>query len=141
MSNPHHTGHTPPDIELPDPWHAHTADEAERPQKGHGEITNAHLIVLFGVGSFFIVFLCCIAVYAYYIGYSTKLIERVELTKAYGLEGDALKYKRTALADLEGGYSWADHDHVQLPIAEAMEKVAKQYASRAVTIPTAAAKD
>lgn len=133
MSHPHpeHAAITPPDIEPPDEWHSHTADH--RPQKAHGELANAHLIVFFGIGSFAIVFVCALAVYMYYIKYSTGLLDKAEFGAAAGagFEKDALQYRRSSLADLADGYAWADHDTVQLPIADAMQKVAKQYADRA----------
>lgn len=133
MSHPHHSAHTPPDVEAPDAWHSHSGDE--RPQKAHGELTNAHLIVLFGIGSFVIVLVCAIAVYAYYIHYSTEQLNRQELTKQAGIEGEALAYKRGKQAALAEGYEWADHAHVQLPIADAMAKVARQYAERPAPAP------
>jgi hypothetical protein len=132
--HPEHAALTPPDIEPPDPWHSH-AGETERPQKPHGELANAHLIVFFGIGSFLIVLICAVAVYAYYLKYSRDLLNEAEFGRAAGLEKDALQYRRTAQADLVQGYAWADHEHVQLPIADAMQRVARQYAQRSGATP------
>ena len=133
--HPHLKHVTPDEHDAPDQWHQHAA--AERPQKAHGEIANAGVIIGVGVFMFICLILTVVITYGYYVWYTTGLLEKQELADLRGgLERDALEYKSHMLEDFKG-YHWVPEDTtvvpkdtVQIPIENAMKKVAAQYAAR-----------
>ncbi|MBC7835217.1 MAG: hypothetical protein H7Y88_08980 [Phycisphaerales bacterium] len=127
MTHRHPDAHTPELHEGPDAWHRHTANE-DRPQQAHGEIGNPRLVMAVGLGSFFMVAVTCVIVYGYYIWYTSKELNAFEQN---GLEAPTLKMKADIVATLERGYTWVDHNNLQLPLETGVQKVVSEYAGRA----------
>lgn len=135
MAHDHHKHVTPDEHDAPDQWHQHTP--AEKPQKAHGEVANAPLILGVGLLMFVGLIVTVAIVYAYYTFYTTNLLKQQELVAiGRGIEQDSLEYKSKTINDFQG-YNWVAEeppvvpkDTVQIPLQIAKKKVASQYASQ-----------
>jgi hypothetical protein len=138
MTHPHQHHLSPDTHDPPDQWHKHTPEE--KPQSPHGEVANAPVIMLVGLGSFLIVVATIILTYGYYTWYTTKLLDQVEgqdpAFKQYGQEANARNTKLKAQSELQG-YNWVQaippvipEGTVQIPVEKAAAKVVKVYTQK-----------
>jgi hypothetical protein len=126
---------TPDEHDAPDQWHQHSA--AEKVQHAHGEIANAGLIIGVGILMSVCLVVTVLITYGYYVWYTTNLLQKQELASLrQGLEREALEYKSATMEDFKG-FRWVAEeapvvpkDTVQIPIENAMKKVAAEYASK-----------
>jgi hypothetical protein len=121
----HPAGHSPEMHDPPDEWHRHTADE-ERPQSAHGELANPGRILGAGGFAFLLVAVSSVAVYMYYISFTTR---QLDIAEQRGLEADVLRSRQEAADRMQRGNVWADEakGFVQLPIDTAKRRVIDQY--------------
>jgi hypothetical protein len=126
----HQLQYTHPPEEQPDSWHLHTMDEGT-PQQEHASSTNAAMLAGAFIGSFLFVGLVILVSYLYFQVIAVqKREERIETTV---LGADARAYKADALASLQT-YSFPNEQAaragvVQLPLAQAEQRVLAQYKS------------
>jgi hypothetical protein len=132
MSHDHPKHVTPDEHDRPDAWHAHAPEE--KPQHAHGEVANAGLIMGVGLLMFAGLVVTVVIVYGYYVWYTTKLLNRQEMT---GLEQAAVAYRTESQQNFTD-YRWVREDPpvvpkdtVQIPLELAARKVATKYAAPA----------
>lgn len=133
MVNPAHhhehpTGHTPEMHDRPDEWHRHTTAE-ERPQQAHSEIGNPGRVLAVGLIAFLLVVVASVAVYLYYVSFTTNILNEREAT---GLEAEIVAARQDAMERFDRGYVWLDQEQgvVLLPYAEASRRVINEYTAR-----------
>ncbi|MDX2131682.1 MAG: hypothetical protein SFY69_06495 [Planctomycetota bacterium] len=126
--------HTPEVHEHVDAWHHHGADEG-LPQAEHLGNLNVTAIFRWGAAISVIFVLVLVVTAMYFSRYTNRLrLERQERAAWNGLSAEARGLRDSAEATLSTGgkpetYAWASEQQgaVQLPIEQAMRKVAQTY--------------
>lgn len=124
MTAPH--GHyTTPIADHVDSWHHHSVELEGAPQAEHAGTINPLilgqwfvLIVLSVVGT-------CVVLFLYFEHYVTQ--HKAREIETISWSADYVDYRARMDGELTSKPVWIDHDHLRLPIGDAMAKVVRQY--------------
>jgi hypothetical protein len=141
----HPEPHFTPEVhEAPDDWHRHSKAAEGEPQHEHGQRIKTGVLALYfvGISVFTILFILVTVLYfkVYVSDYYKSHAETTVLAKGY-LPSEGYLEMQTREGALAAGYSWVlDADgrptaRVRVPIAAAMDAVARKYAAGETVAP------
>ncbi|MBY0313063.1 MAG: hypothetical protein K2W85_13410 [Phycisphaerales bacterium] len=120
-----------------DSWHDHSHDE--KPQHAHAETVNSGMVLGVGVFLFVLIVVACVIVYAFYIGATTRTLEKRELATADAPAKVFREWKGQSLIRLESGGTLQvpageegkTKNITLVPIKDAAKGVIAEYAGKA----------